>query len=552
LRDPGTYNDREKKVAELKWSHKYSIKGVTSMVKHLNDLSQYVTQVNVKPGVYVSAIYEGACLLAQEELKTWRAQLHVDPEAIALYQGEDTGTDAERKQYQMRCRGIVLYLYWRLCELFNMATPASVIHHQIRAIRVVPCTMKYVPTAYSAVMHLWNQLQHSDKCLASANETESLWGHMDTICLNSGTEEEGRTLRDNLSGQVAMMKQKRALESHYKMIEGIKNPMADQKQSLNSIEAQRLQLAFSSTKGESLQTEEDRILNEVIQKITADATNAAIARNGTTVVNSNSRGRQEAKGSNFDKNDSSRSTSRERDRSRHRHQNQAKKSVPPDTVISSSQELEGQEQTRLNEMAAERVLHAAAQVQSMHNTLASQQVFLSHEISRIPESELKPRGHHNAKEVMTASTQGKYGPASSAGNNTSGGSGHNSSYSCKTCGCTLHKSKQCPFAYTAAEALKFNTDLAVARGRSPDHPEDVLKTDMLNWEKFADSIVTAPNPTQDMEVKMKLIATSYGFRVTPNPDRSKPWEQEKNDNFAKLKAYVLQRMSGKSTVIKKK
>jgi hypothetical protein len=49
-----------------------------------------------------------------------------------------------------------------------------------------------------------------------------------------------------------------------------------------------------------------------------------------------------------------------------------------------------------------------------------------------------------------------------------------------------------------------------------------------------------------------LIATSYGFRVTPNPDRSKPWEQEKNDNFAKLKAYVLQRMSGKSTVIKKK
>jgi hypothetical protein len=182
---------------------------------------------------------------------------------------------------------------------------------------------------------------------------------MDTICLNSGTEEEGRTLRDNLSGQVAMMKQKRALESHYKMIEGIKNPMADQKQSLNSIEAQRLQLAFSSTKGESLQTEEDRILNEVIQKITADATNAAIARNGTTVVNSNSRGRQEAKGSNFDKNDSSRSTSRERDRSRHRHQNQAKKSVPPDTVISSSQELEGQEQTRLNEMAAERVLHAA-------------------------------------------------------------------------------------------------------------------------------------------------------------------------------------------------
>jgi hypothetical protein len=102
------------------------------------------------------------------------------------------------------------------------------------------------------------------------------------------------------------------------------------------------------------------------------------------------------------------------------------------------------------------------------------------------------------------------------------------------------------------EAAKFNKDMAAARGRSTEHPEEVLQKGMLNWDKFADSIIEAPNPTQDLETKMKFMATTFAFRVTPNPDRTRPYEQEKNDNFAKLKAYVLQRMSSNGTATKKK
>jgi hypothetical protein len=554
LRDPGSYNEKEKKVTELKWSQKYSAKGTTSLLKHLNELSQHVAQVNVKPGVYVTSVLDGTCLLAPDELKTWRAQLHIDPEVLARYQGEETGTDEERKQYQTRCRGIVLYLYWRLCELFNTATPASVIHQQIRNLRVTPCNMSRVPETYMAVLHLWNQLQHTDKCLAAATETESLRGHMEAICLNSGaTDEEGRSLRDALSNQFRMAKQNRDLEIQAEKIAEITNPSGGSKKDSNSDEARRLQLAFASTKGESLQTEEDRILTKVIRKIVTDTENAAKTRNTMAGGVNNVRGRQDSKGANGDKSDGSRSTSRDRDRNRHRQQGQAKKSVPPDSLISSAQELEDQEQDRLNQLAADRVLQAASSVQQMQNHLASQQLFLSEQVSRIPEGDRKPSGHRNVKEVTSASTQGqgRYGPGGgSTGNTNSNGSGY--PMYCKSCGSTLHRGSNCPYVYSGEEAAKFNKDMAAARGRSTEHPEEVLQKGMLNWDKFADSIIGASNPTQDLETKMKFMATTFAFRVTPNPDRTRPYEQEKNDNFAKLKAYVLQRMSSNGTATKKK
>ncbi len=109
----------------------------------------------------------------------------------------------------------------------------------------------------------------------------------------------------------------------------------------------------------------------------------------------------------------------------------------------------------------------------------------------------KPPDYRNVKEVTSVSTQGqgRYGPGGgSTGNTNSNGSGY--PMYCKSCGSTLHKNANWPYIYSETEAAKFNSDLAAARGRSTDHPEEVIQKNMLNWDKFADSIVGSSNPTQ--------------------------------------------------------
>lgn len=157
-----------------------------------------------------------------------------------------------------------------------------------------------------------------------------------------------------------MATQARELETQREKIAEFTNPLGVTKKGSNSDEARRLQLAFASTKGESLQTEEDRILSIVIRKITTDIANASKTREGVN----NIRGRQDNKeaNGNGDKSDGSRSTSRDRERNRRQHVQAKKSSVPLDSLISSLQELEDQEQDRLNGLAAERVLQAATSV----------------------------------------------------------------------------------------------------------------------------------------------------------------------------------------------
>ena len=179
----------------------------------------------------------------------------------------------------------------------------------------------------------------------------------------------------------------------------------------------------------------------------------------------------------------------------------------------------------------------------MQNHIASQQTFLSAQIDRIPENERKSGVQRNNRGATVANTQARYGP----GGPTNGGSAYQSNGSssgCGNCGSQLHRSAQCPYVYTDEETAKINKDYAIMMNRSTENPEEVLRKRSLNWAKFADSITGSANPTQELETKMKLMATTFNLRVTPNPDRTRPYEQLRNEDFAKLKAFIMGRMGG--------
>ena len=90
-----------------------------------------------------------------------------------------------------------------------------------------------------------------------------------------------------------------------------------------------------------------------------------------------------------------------------------------------------------------------------------------------------------------------------------------------------------------------NKQMAQANGQDTSNPVEVVTTQMLNWATFAASITSADDPKRAFEEKMKLISTTFNFKVTPNPDKTRPYEQQKNDNFTKLRGYVLKCMEEK-------